>query len=77
MVLADEGPGIPAEIRERLFEPFVTGGKKGGTGLGLAVARRFVEDHGGTLELLPASAGPGARFRILLPLEAPTPGLAP
>lgn len=64
--LADEGPGIPAEIRERLFEPFVTLGKKQGTGLGLAVARRFVEDHGGSLELLPQ--GPGARFRIVLPL---------
>jgi signal transduction histidine kinase len=69
LVLADEGPGVPGEIRDRLFDPFVTLGKKGGTGLGLAVARRFVEDHGGTLELLPDSAGPGARFRILLPLE--------
>ena len=77
LVLADEGPGVPQEIRERLFDPFVTLGKKGGTGLGLAVARRFVEDHGGTLELLPPSAGPGARFRILLPLEPPSSGLAP
>ena len=77
LVLADEGPGVPPEIRDRLFEPFVTQGKKGGTGLGLAVARRFVEDHGGTLELLPASAGPGARFRILLPLQPPASSLAP
>ena len=77
LVLADEGPGVPQEIRDRVFDPFVTLGKKGGTGLGLAVARRFVEDHGGTLELLPASAGPGARFRILLPLEPPASGLAP
>jgi signal transduction histidine kinase len=64
--LADEGPGVPAEIRETLFEPFVTRGKKGGTGLGLAVARRFVEDHGGTVELV--EGGPGASFRISLPL---------
>jgi signal transduction histidine kinase len=68
LTVADEGPGVPPEIRDRLFEPFVTRGKKSGTGLGLAVARRFVEDHGGTLELLPE--GPGARFRIALPLGA-------
>jgi signal transduction histidine kinase len=67
LVLADEGPGVPAEIRERLFDPFVTKGKKGGTGLGLAVARRFVEDHGGRIELL--SDGPGARFRLVLPIH--------
>jgi signal transduction histidine kinase len=65
--LADDGPGVPQEIRERLFEPFVSRGKKGGTGLGLAVARRFVEDHGGSLDLL--EEGPGARFRIALPLK--------
>jgi len=64
--LRDEGPGVPAELRERLFEPFVTQGKKGGTGLGLAVARRFVEDHGGSVALLPE--GPGACFRLSLPL---------
>jgi signal transduction histidine kinase len=80
LTLADEGPGVPPEVRERIFEPFVTHGKKRGTGLGLAVARRFVEDHGGTIALLPprdgASPGtkPGARFRILLPLVvAPSP----
>jgi signal transduction histidine kinase len=71
LVLADEGPGIPEEIRERLFQPFVTTGKKGGTGLGLAVARRFVEDHGGSLELwretLPGVGG--AHFRLVLPLR--------
>ncbi len=70
--LADEGPGVPQEIRESLFEPFVTAGKKRGTGLGLAVARRFVEDHGGSLVLLPAGPPPahGACFRITLPVVA-------
>jgi signal transduction histidine kinase len=66
--LRDEGPGVPSEIRERLFEPFVTRGKKGGTGLGLAVARRFIEDHGGSISLAPE--GPGACFRLSLPLGA-------
>ncbi len=73
LVLADEGPGVAPEVRDRLFQPFATFGKRKGTGLGLAVARRFVEDHGGTLELI-AAAGPGAkgaRFRIALPLRAP------
>lgn len=70
VLLADEGPGIPDEIRDTVFEPFVTRGKKAGTGLGLAVSRRFVEDHGGTLELLPGS--PGARFRLTLPLQPPS-----
>jgi signal transduction histidine kinase len=68
LTLADEGPGVPEGLRERLFEPFITLGKKGGTGLGLTVARRFVEDHGGRLDLLPG--GSGARFRITLPLAA-------
>ena len=71
LTLEDEGPGVPPEIRESLFEPFVTRGKKGGTGLGLAVARRFVEDHGGKLELLPE--GPGARFRLTLPVSEEPP----
>jgi signal transduction histidine kinase len=77
LVLADEGPGVPEDIRESLFDPFVTRGKKGGTGLGLAVARRFVEDHGGFLELLPSEGGPGARFRIALPLRPPATETAP
>jgi len=69
--LADDGPGIAPGIRERLFDPFVTHGKKRGTGLGLAVARRFVEDHGGRLELVEGAAREpsGARFRISLPLN--------
>ena len=69
LVVSDEGPGVPEGIRERLFEPFVTHGKKSGTGLGLAVARRFVEDHGGSIELL--AEGPGARFRLALPIRPP------
>jgi signal transduction histidine kinase len=73
LLLADDGPGVAPEIRDRVFEPFVTLGKKRGTGLGLAVARRFVEDHGGSLELLPPPAPPahGASFRLALPLAPP------
>jgi signal transduction histidine kinase len=68
LVLADDGPGVAPEIRGRVFEPFVTLGKKRGTGLGLAVARRFVEDHGGRIELLASAPTAGAGFRIALPL---------
>jgi signal transduction histidine kinase len=74
LVLRDEGPGVHPEIRERLFDPFVTRGKSGGTGLGLAISRRFIEDHGGSLELLPE--GPGAAFRLSMPLGATAPVLA-
>ena len=73
VTLTDEGPGVPAAIRDTVFDPFVTEGKKGGTGLGLAVTRRFVEDQGGMVELLPRAAdGPaGASFRLRVPLPAP------
>lgn len=60
----DTGPGIPAAIRSRLFQPFVTGGKNG-MGLGLALARQTVLDHGGDLWLEDAAAG--AHFRLRLP----------
>jgi signal transduction histidine kinase len=62
--VADDGPGIPDEIRPRLFEPFATT-REDGNGLGLAVSRRIVERHGGSLALLPAT--PGTTFRIELP----------
>ncbi len=77
LTISDEGPGVPAEIRGTLFEPFVTRGKKHGTGLGLVVARRFIEEHGGTLDLLPRKAGPpnGARFRITIPAPTEAPAV--
>jgi len=64
--IEDTGPGIPPGIRERLFEPFVTAGKSDGLGLGLALARQTVLDHGGDIWTEPAA---GARFVISLPLS--------
>ena len=62
----DTGPGIPVEIRDRLFEPFVTAGKDHGLGLGLALSRQTVLDRGGDMWTEPAH---GARFVISLPLS--------
>ncbi|HET7753720.1 MAG TPA: PAS domain S-box protein [Anaeromyxobacteraceae bacterium] len=61
----DDGPGIPAELRERIFDPFFTT-RADGTGLGLAVCARIVADHGGDLGV---SVGPlgGASFQVQLP----------
>lgn len=65
--VADRGPGVPAEIRERLFQPFATG-RTGGVGLGLALAHRVVSLHGGSLRLEPRDGG-GTVARLTLPAE--------
>ena len=62
----DTGSGIPDEIRERIFDPFVTHGKTHGTGLGLAVVRRIVEEHHGDVSV--SSSTTGTTFIIRLPL---------
>jgi signal transduction histidine kinase len=67
IAVQDNGPGVSAEIRARLFEPFVTSKPVGkGTGLGLALSREYVMSFGGKLELQPVDGG-GARFSIVLP----------
>jgi len=64
--VADNGPGIPREQRARLFQPFYSTKGQGGTGLGLAVARKNVQELGGSIELRDAPEG-GAEFVIRLP----------
>jgi signal transduction histidine kinase len=61
----DNGPGIPGEISDKLFQPFVTSGKNNGMGLGLALSRTTVLSHGG--DLWAERAAPGARFLMRLP----------
>lgn len=66
--VADNGPGIPLDVQERIFEPLVTS-KSTGTGLGLALAKRIVEAHHGQIHLT-SRPGDGACFDIELPLHA-------
>ena len=64
--IADDGPGIEFSIRDKLFQPFVSHGKENGTGLGLTIAQKIVQDHQGSLEL--ESSAPGRTvMRIVLP----------
>lgn len=68
LVVADDGPGVPAELAPRLFQPFVSS-KTRGHGLGLALSARVLTFLGGSLALLNPGQ-PGARFRVVLPAAA-------
>jgi signal transduction histidine kinase len=66
VTVEDTGPGIPEDVKAHLFEPFATAGKRSGMGLGLALSRQTVLDHGGDLSV--ASSTPqGTTFRVTLP----------
>ncbi|HTD85470.1 MAG TPA: ATP-binding protein, partial [Candidatus Binatia bacterium] len=66
--VADNGKGIPPEVEERLFDPFFTT-KESGTGLGLPIAARIIEKHGGALQYQ-TGVGRGTTFGIVLPLAS-------
>jgi signal transduction histidine kinase len=68
IVIEDTGPGVPAEIREQIFNPFYTS-KKDGVGLGLSIVAKIVDEHRGWIKL-EDHPGPGARFHIFLPSES-------
>ncbi len=69
LVVEDNGPGVPAEVKDKVFAPyFTTKHDQGGTGLGLAIVHRIVSDHGGRITISEAAGG-GARFAIELPLR--------
>ena len=69
--IADNGPGIPATIRESLFDPFVSSGKLNGTGLGLAIVSKIIHDHHGSVTVEETS-DTGTVFSIKLPRTAST-----
>jgi signal transduction histidine kinase len=72
IAVSDTGPGIPPEHRDRIFEPYFTT-KEGGTGLGLALAYKIIQEHNGTIGV-ESRVGSGATFAITLPV---VPGPSP
>jgi two-component system sensor kinase FixL len=70
LVVADTGPGVPAGMMDRIFEPFITTKRaRGGTGLGLSISKSIIEGYGGSLGVQNVP-GSGARFRVWLPIHA-------
>jgi len=67
LCLADTGPGVPDELREEIFNPFVTT-KKTGVGLGLSIVSKIVDGHGGSIHVENSADG-GAVFTLFFPLE--------
>jgi signal transduction histidine kinase len=63
----DNGPGLPAKAQAHLFEPFQGSTRRGGTGLGLVIAREIITAHGGTIDYITTPRATGAHFRITLP----------
>ena len=68
--ITDNGRGVPSAVRSTLFEPFVSQGKENGTGLGLTVVQKIVQDHGGEV-VVERTSSEGTVFRISLPRPAP------
>ncbi len=66
--VADDGEGIPPEVKKNIFRPFFSHGKANGTGLGMAIVKRVVEAHSGQVEC-ESEPGHGTTLRLLLPLE--------
>jgi signal transduction histidine kinase len=69
--VADNGPGMPAEVRERLFQPFTTSNKTSGIGLGLAITADLVKLHHGQIALVDGGEV-GTTFRVTLPCQQPS-----
>ncbi|MBD3320329.1 MAG: GAF domain-containing protein [Chitinivibrionales bacterium] len=66
--ISDSGNGMPAHVREKIFQPFATYGKKGGTGLGMAIAKNIIDKHNGSIEVS-SRLGKGTTFIIQIPID--------
>jgi signal transduction histidine kinase len=71
MEIRDRGPGIPSELREKVFEPFFSN-RADGTGLGLAIVRQILDNHHGAIGIVDSDE-PGCTVRLTLPLPPATP----
>jgi signal transduction histidine kinase len=71
LTIGDNGPGIPQDVASKIFEAFYSTKGHGGTGLGLAVAKKIVDEHGGKIEVQSAP-GEGTLIRVKLPIHSPT-----
>jgi signal transduction histidine kinase len=69
--IEDNGPGIAEAVRDRLFEPFVSHGKENGTGMGLTVVQKILQDHGGEIAVERSSTS-GTTFLVSIPLSLST-----
>jgi two-component system, chemotaxis family, chemotaxis protein CheY len=76
IAISDTGVGIPEELQPRLFEPFFTHGKPRGLGLGMSIARKIVEEHGGRVQVA-SGPGRGTCVTLSLPIEPPALAVAP
>jgi signal transduction histidine kinase len=65
--VSDNGPGVPADVVDKIFNPFFTTKPKG-SGLGLAIVRKIVDAHNGRIDV-DTEAGNGTRFRVILPVD--------
>lgn len=70
VTISDSGPGVPLELKDKIFDPFYTT-KSGSTGIGLSLSHRIITDHGGSLDVLKSNLG-GAKFILKIPKEKGT-----
>ena len=73
--VSDNGPGLPAADKEKIFEPYVTTKSKG-TGLGLAIVKKLIDEHGGDI-VIESEVGKGTAVEIYLPVVGVAPGNTP
>ena len=74
--VSDNGSGVAPEIRDQLFQPFVSHGKENGTGMGLTVVQKIVQDHGGDV-MVERTSSKGTIFQLVLPLTTQAGNLPP